>query len=182
MTPEQIAALPGLVAEATPGPWRVEQDTTLIWGRCDPDDVSNRGMGYPIAESRITPISSWAKGPDLHEGEANARLIALAPDLAATVIEQQRIIENLRSLEQQNREAANREFHRAERLSEDASKAAELAAENERLRAALMKYRDDLCEGFCGEDDWSDEGHCHPYFQGNCVGCLAACALNGGKP
>ena len=96
LTKEQIAALPVLVADATPGPWRVEQGTTLIWGHCNPDDASNRGMGYPVSECRITPISSWAKGPDADEGEGNASLIALAPSLAATVIEQQAEIERLR--------------------------------------------------------------------------------------
>lgn len=66
----------------TPGPWRLEQDTTLVWGACDPDDSSDRGMGYPIAECRISPTSHlWAKEPKLDEGEANARLIAAAPKL-----------------------------------------------------------------------------------------------------
>lgn len=65
----------------TKGPWRVEEGTTLVWGACNPDDLTNYGMGYPVAECRITPISSWAKGPDSDEGEANARLIAAAPDL-----------------------------------------------------------------------------------------------------
>lgn len=65
----------------TPGPWRVEQGTTLVWGACNRDDQSNYGMGYPIAECRITPSSSWAKGPNADEGEANAHLIAAAPDM-----------------------------------------------------------------------------------------------------
>lgn len=65
----------------TAGPWRVEQDTTLIWGNCNPDDRTNYGMGYPIMECRITPCANWAKGPDADEGEANARLIAAAPDM-----------------------------------------------------------------------------------------------------
>lgn len=69
------------VTKHTPGPWRIEEGTTLVWGHCDADDLSNRGMGYPIAEARITPISLWAKGPDADAGEANARLIAAAPDL-----------------------------------------------------------------------------------------------------
>lgn len=69
----------------TAGHWRVEQDTTLVWGNCNPDDTSSRGMGYPITECRITPVSLWAKGPDAGEGEANARLIAAAPDMAASM-------------------------------------------------------------------------------------------------
>jgi hypothetical protein len=66
----------------TPGPWRVEQDTTLIWGDCNPDDTTSYGMGYPIAECRVTRSASWAKGPRGHgEAEANARLIAVAPEM-----------------------------------------------------------------------------------------------------
>jgi hypothetical protein len=65
----------------TPGPWRVEEGTTLIWGKCNPDDQSTFGMGYPITLCQITPSGSWAKGPDADEGKANAHLIAAAPDL-----------------------------------------------------------------------------------------------------
>ncbi len=65
----------------TPGPWRVEDGTTLVWGNCNPDDNSSRGMGYPIAESRINPSGNWSTGPYADEGEANARLIAAAPEL-----------------------------------------------------------------------------------------------------
>lgn len=65
----------------TPGPWRVEQDTTLIWGACNPDDRTTWGMGYPIAECRITPAQWKAKRPDADEGEANAHLISAAPDM-----------------------------------------------------------------------------------------------------
>ena len=133
LTKEQIDALPGLVDDATPGPWRVEQGTTLIWGHCNPDDASNRGMGYPVSECRITPTSSWAKGPDADAGEGNARLIALAPSLAATAIEQQRIITA---------------------LSEDASKAAGLAGEVERLRWWLSEI--DMRGKQYGPEDLAD--------------------------
>lgn len=67
----------------TPGPWRVEANTTLVWGACNPDDASNYGMGYPVAEARqllghASPIARTNR-PD--EAVANARLIAVAPDL-----------------------------------------------------------------------------------------------------
>ena len=67
----------------TEGEWRVEAGTTLVWGACNADDPSTRGMGYPIAECRITPAGRWAEGPDASEGEANARLIAAALDMLA---------------------------------------------------------------------------------------------------
>lgn len=73
----------------TPGPWRIEEGTTLIWGACNPDDTSSYGMGYPITECRVTPISNstWCKAPYADEGEANARLIAAAPDLLGALKE-----------------------------------------------------------------------------------------------
>lgn len=80
MTPGLIERLEA-AGEHTPGPWRVEAGTTLIWGNCNPDDHSTRGMGYPIAEARINPSGNWSTGPYADEGEANARLIAAAPDL-----------------------------------------------------------------------------------------------------
>lgn len=103
LTQEQIAALPGLVAEATPGPWLVETEAEpeeefpaiyvcSLETQCDATAVATMGAAVRIPQARKV---------------ADARLIALAPSLAATVIEQQRII------------AA---------LAEDASKAAGLAA------------------------------------------------------
>lgn len=66
----------------TPGPWRVEEGTTLIWGNCNQDDQTNYGLGYPIAECRLTPTASWAKGPSTYEeADANACLIAAAPEM-----------------------------------------------------------------------------------------------------
>ena len=97
------ADLQKLLNEATKGPWRLEQGTTLIWGACIPEDASSRGMGYPISECRITAISSWAKGPDADAGEANARLIALSPDLARRVIAAEKLAEALRVVCQHGR-------------------------------------------------------------------------------
>ena len=81
-----IDKLKETLAAATKGPWRVESETTLIWGNCNPDDQTNNGMGFPVAEARITPCGLWTKRPDSDEGEANSALIAMAPDLAAEVI------------------------------------------------------------------------------------------------
>jgi len=70
-------------AKFTKGPWRVEGGTTVVWGACNPDDLSNYGMGYPVTDCRITPVSnsSWCQGPEYEEGYANAHLIAAAPEL-----------------------------------------------------------------------------------------------------
>ena len=94
-TTEQLEKM---LSDATPGPWRVEQDTTLIWGACNSDDTSNRGMGYPIAECRITAMSSWAKGPDADAGEANARGMAMWRDIAADLIAARRRLEAVHGL------------------------------------------------------------------------------------
>jgi hypothetical protein len=76
-----------LLAEATKGPWRVEENTTWIWGNCIPEDNSSRGMGFPVAEAVLRNYG-WnrdAISPEI--AQANARLIAMAPDLAARVLE-----------------------------------------------------------------------------------------------
>ena len=75
------------MSEHTPGPWRVEQDTTLIWGKCDPEDRSTFGMGYPIAEARVMfgHGSPFCRSARHDEAEANARLIAAAPDMLAVL-------------------------------------------------------------------------------------------------
>lgn len=62
----------------TARPWRVEDGTTLIWGNCNPDDQSTRGMGYPIAECRTNPSGNWSTGPWADEAEANAAFIVHA--------------------------------------------------------------------------------------------------------
>jgi len=93
MTAEQLEELLGKV---TPGEWRVEKETTLILGSCSADDTSTLGMGYPVAECRISPLSSWAKGPNPDEGEANARLIAMAPELARKVIAAEKLVKAAR--------------------------------------------------------------------------------------
>ena len=58
-----------------------------------------------------------------------------------------------------------------------AEEAAALRAKVARLDGALRHYRETLCEGFCGEDMWADEGHSHPEIQRDCGGCLAASVL-----
>lgn len=52
-----------------------------------------------------------------------------------------------------------------------------LTEELARVKDVLRKYRSDFCEGFCGENDWSDAGHSHPDNQCDCSGCLAAATL-----
>ena len=76
-TTEATAGLAALLERATKGPWRVETDEALIWGDCDRDDMTTRGMGYPIAYAEFAARSSWAKGPNLEQGAANAALILL---------------------------------------------------------------------------------------------------------
>lgn len=144
LTQEQIAALPGLVAEATPGPWvqshrrgHDEMYRTQVYREDDADNSICTLHWHSI------PITN---GYRTDRGE-NAALIALAPDLAATVIEQQRIIAQ---------------------LSEDASRAAGLALEVERLTAENADLKNSVVT-FCApwavryaEDHGMPEGHLHP--------------------
>jgi hypothetical protein len=71
----------------TPTPWRVEDGTTLIWGKCDPDDKTTYGMGYPVA--RLEHPYSSSRLPTPEEQDANAALIVNAvnnhADLLATL-------------------------------------------------------------------------------------------------
>lgn len=60
----------------TPTPWRVEEGTTLIWGKCDPDDMTTWGMGYPVVDVRLQ--SRWGERPDTDETDANAAFIVRA--------------------------------------------------------------------------------------------------------
>lgn len=73
----------------TPTPWRVEGGTTLIWGDCDTNDLSDYGMGYPIAECRVSPISTsiWCKAPYADEGDANASHIVKCVNMHDELVE-----------------------------------------------------------------------------------------------
>ncbi|UXO93966.1 hypothetical protein Pan3_44 [Pseudanabaena phage Pan3] len=69
----------------TPEPWRVEEGTTLIWGACNPDDRTTYGMGYDIAQCRITPSLLKGRAPWVDEGKANARRIVAAINATAGI-------------------------------------------------------------------------------------------------
>ena len=66
----------------TPGPWRVEEGTTLVWGACIQDDLTSYGLGYPVARMEMPSAWSRAGRPDMAEQAANALLIAEAPAMA----------------------------------------------------------------------------------------------------
>jgi len=64
------------MAEHTKLPWRVEQDTDLIWGACNPDDFTSYGMGYSIV---VGTSASYTRGkPSMDERMANAAFIVKA--------------------------------------------------------------------------------------------------------
>lgn len=67
----------GKMTDHTPTPWRVEQDTDLIWGACNPDDKSSYGMGYAIVEGKSGEKYSRYK-PEMDERMANAAFIVKA--------------------------------------------------------------------------------------------------------
>ena len=71
------------MSKHTPGPWRVEEGTTLVWGACNPDDNTSWGMGYPVAEARtkLGHGSPLARSFREDEAVANAHLIAESPHM-----------------------------------------------------------------------------------------------------
>ena len=100
LTADEIAALPGMVDASTPGPWDCH------YGRddcaCDCKGVlgEHGGMGAICVievDNGMLISEGGNDAPDEAQARANARLIALAPRLAATVIAQQREIERLRT-------------------------------------------------------------------------------------
>lgn len=87
--PMDMDELKALASKATPGPWRQEEETTLVWGACDPDDLSSRGMGFPVAEAGLRP--AWLSAERASSPEqrmANAAFIAAAnPSTVIALIE-----------------------------------------------------------------------------------------------
>lgn len=105
----------------TPTPWRVEQDTTLIWGACNEDDNSSYGLGYPVAECRITPMNmSWAKGPNADEGEANAELIVKAVNSYADLFaEREEMVKALKHIQRTLRDKSEKVWWRLDMITDD---------------------------------------------------------------
>ena len=66
------------VTGATARPWRVEEGTTLIWGACDPDDLSSYGMGHPVAQACLFRGWNRRHEPTIDQAMANAALIVEA--------------------------------------------------------------------------------------------------------
>jgi hypothetical protein len=92
---ERLEEMLRIAQAATPGPWRVEKDTNLVWGACDPDDQSSNGMGYAIAPC-YTLAASYAKGPTEYEGLANAQHIAtFNPRTAEALVKGMQVLEQL---------------------------------------------------------------------------------------
>jgi hypothetical protein len=86
MTDDLIKRLPDLLAKATPGPWTVMKPTNWIMDSRGMDLAHIRGWGF------LTGLGHAHGGMDHklagQQMDANAALIALVPDLAATVIKQ----------------------------------------------------------------------------------------------
>ena len=64
----------------TPGQWRVEKGTTLVWGACDPEDPTTNGMGFPVAKAKRQRKKAHGY-IEIKEAAANARAIAAVPDM-----------------------------------------------------------------------------------------------------
>ena len=139
---KEIRAQMEAMAGFTAGPWsancpREERIVGRMHRVLNPED-------YPAAfvPAWDRPQAGQVDGTD--EAIANARLIAAAPDIYATILalcdaldemraeieRLQTIIGNLHTVEGKHRETANAHFHRANRLQ----------AENERLRNFIVDF------------------------------------------
>lgn len=126
----QMEALTGFTA----GPWRDEdgviQSQTTVWQ----NGVKQVGWDYAAIRAEVT--DDWDQA-------ANARLIAAAPDMHATILalcdalddakaeneRLQAIIDNLHAVEEKLRETANAQLHRANRLQVEKGRLRGLLAE-----------------------------------------------------
>lgn len=118
MTPEQMADLPRLLEQATPGPWERN-------GMTGPAPIMN-GSLHRIKIDGFDAVfaAGWLNEPDnALQAEADVDLIALAPTLARHVLTQQAQI------------AA---------LAEDAARAHDLALKNEAMRVALINLAHEM--------------------------------------
>ena len=130
--PPSTEDLARLAEAITPGPWRRNIENTV----CNQID----GEHHAICTDQFCYAPEEQQDAN---AEANARLIAAAPDMHATILalcdeldelraENERlhtIIDNLHAVEQKHRETANAEFHRANRLQVEKGRLRGLLAE-----------------------------------------------------
>ena len=70
----------------TPGPWRVEEGTFLVWA-----DSDAREFDIPIVRCK-REYRHWGRRMPDEEHEANVRLIAAAPDMYEALEEARQLI------------------------------------------------------------------------------------------
>ena len=133
------------------------------------DDMIRRGDAIAKCRAMADEAKSYGMPQMAMGGYASAEAIAAIPAADARPVQD---------------DAASRRRkllgHMDDKAATDARAEAERDALRERvarLEGALRHYRETLCEGFCGEDMWADEGHSHPEIQRDCGGCLAASVL-----
>ncbi len=94
------------MTEHTPTPWRVEEGTDLIWGACDPDDLTSRGMGYSIVEGKPPHWKPYK--PSRDEREANAAFIVKAVNNHEALVQAlQALVDQVNDYERVNNLAPN---------------------------------------------------------------------------
>lgn len=143
MTDTSTEALRKLQGEITPGPWCVADDT-VVWTVVNDPVETTYDIGYPVADVRLWQVpygrARWPEG----QPEANARLIAAAPDLLSEVL---RLREQAEAMAAALRkaEAALADIGDAEREpGDDLEWCEQRAAEAlPAVRAALSAYRED---------------------------------------
>ena len=147
--------------------------TSAVWLHEDAvvDAIASMGAGNGLVEEAREVLEGLSgRWPEQYTDEARDTITALLAQNAALRAEHDRAWQEADAWAGKHAWAVrDKEAAEAER---DA-----LRAKVARLEGALRHYRETLCEGFCGEDMWADEGHSHPEIQRDCGGCLAASVL-----
>lgn len=121
ITQAQLDEWQALAEAATPGTWRVESNTALVWGACDLDDQSSYGMGYPVASADLPP--TWKKtNPTAEEMFANAAFIATARTAVPALIARTKKLEAAITTLTRKLEGAKARAEKAEDMNREAVK------------------------------------------------------------
>ena len=149
-TQAQLDEWQALADAATPGTWRVESNTALVWGACDLDDQSSYGMGYPVASADLPP--TWKKtNPTAEEMFANAAFIATARTALPALIAHTKKLEAAITTLTRKLEGAKARAEKAETENVRLREALEIIAKRRQCLDNLMSNQDVAIAALKGE-------------------------------